>query len=232
MLKKLALMAILMSSGSIAFSQQSPDEVTNKRINHFVGVQANQLLKQLFSTGSSPNVNNPFLVKYALRFNESNQEITAGLGVQTSYSKGANDRETSNLDLSFRGGYSKKIMISKRFEIGAGLDLAYFNNKSESKSSNTVSGGTLVDSVYSTTTRKVTSFGGGPQLNLAFYINERIKLGTEATYYFLYRENKFDSKSERFRNGSPVSVIENNTREFGNSFSLTVPVALFVSVRF
>lgn len=208
---------------------------TDKKVSHVFGVQANELIRQLFNLGNAPDVNNPFLFKYATRFNASNVEIGAGLG----YNSFTRNDDASSLskgsDFHFRLGVAKKYLIGKRFEAGFGIDAISILTNAENETKINNGNSTFIDSVHTKSTSKSNVFGGGPQLTLAFYINKNIKIGTETTAYFLYGEAVNENKTSRtVSNGLQEVTTTNEERDniFFTDTRITLPVAIFLSVRF
>ncbi|MBD79640.1 MAG: hypothetical protein CL840_12040 [Crocinitomicaceae bacterium] len=215
---------------------QDTSSTNNKKISHYLGVQANELIKQLFSFGNPIETGNPYLIKYALRFNESNMEIMAGLGYRSSSSnQNGGNFKTSNSEYFFRLGVAKKFNIGRRWEAGVGIDGITGQSNDQSENINFTSGTNFTDSSYSSTKNVVRNFGVGPQFTMAYYISPRIKLGTELTTYFTYSEDKFENKTERtsVRNGIRTTTSsEESGTTFSNNLDLNVPLSIFLIVKF
>lgn len=208
----------------------------DKKTSHFIGFQTNELLRQLFSFGNTIETGNPFLLKYSLRFNEPNFEITAGLGYRTgSSNQNSGNLTTSQSDLFFRLGAAKKYNIGRRFEVGVGIDGVVSSITSNSENTVVNVNNNFFDSTYTSTKNNALTVGGGPQFTLAYYITPRIKLGTELTTYFTYSEAKFENISEQLRiqNGFVTrNSFEDTGTNFLTNFELTLPISLFLSVKF
>ncbi|UTW61169.1 hypothetical protein KFE98_14255 [bacterium SCSIO 12741] len=242
MIRKLALCSLALFGLSIAYAQKAePKPAYNinpdKQISHFASIQANQLIQQIFSFGPTPAFNNPYLLKYSVRFNGSNNEFGLGLGANLSTNKGSDGIESINNRIDLRLGYCKKFQIGKRFEAGVGVDAATQMRAANSELNRTTInqfGGQ--DSTITKTKASVDGFGGGPQFNFAYYISKNIKIGTEATYYFWYTEEKSSVETQIFRtdfSGSQSEInSESNDSNFGTNLTLNLPVALFLTIRF
>ncbi len=230
--KLIATLCVSCVALSIAFAQLTFDE--NDRISHHVGFQVNPLLKQIINFGNSPEIDNPFLVKYAIRFNQSRSEILMGLGYRYTQTSSENDLKSDLSDLSFRVGYSKKYMLGSRFEAGLGLDLVLNAQNNQTINIQAFNSGVL-DSTLTTTKSISSSYGLGPQFTIAYYISNRIKIGTEATFYFLTGVDKLSVKRQNFREDfSTGQLIETSSYEESEAkitdFNLQLPVALFLTV--
>lgn len=233
MLKIIPATIISLLISLFGFSQkENPVAQFDKKISHNVGVQANLLLQQFIpNSGNSNALNNPFWWKYALRFNQSNLEVTFGGGYSENQTKDG-DLKTSQFNLPLRLGAAKKYYLGKRFEAGAGLDLVAVFDQSSSETENINNGVGFSSSTKAETSRKVNSFGGGPQVTLAYYINKNIRIGTEATGYFLYNEEHNTRFIQTYSSGFLTEEIDESDSVFSNNFQFTLPVALFLMVRF
>ncbi len=216
------------------------EEPLAKKYNHYIGVQANQLLKQLVNLNNSNSViDDPYLLTYAIHMVKNGWGLQTGLGYdyQDIKDKTPISRETKINNLFYRIGVAKKFRIGKRFEGGYGLDLAgdYQINKTFASSVTVI--GITIDSSSSNSTSKVNSFGFGPQVNLSYYFSERIMLGTEATYYFIDSKQKqnvlvTDNLFNQSTGINTVATSNSNIESSTAKFSLSIPVALFLIVRF
>lgn len=237
MLTRTLVIAILLwCAPQIIYAQLTPDP--SDRISHYIGLQINPLLRQIISFGNSPDVNNPFLVKYSLRFNETRREIMFGFGYKYSESttKGGLKSDLSNL--SFRAGYSKKIPIGRRLEVGIGADGVFNATNNQTVNVQAINfGAGSMDSTITTSKSTAIGYGLGPQATLSFYITEKILIGTEASYYFIRSKQKLNVQSKNYSipfPGSPEIVTVNTENDENKSldFKLQLPVALFLIVVF
>src|SRR3982751_2623571 len=82
---------------------------TAKKTTQYLGLQANQLLRQIFNFGgNSIPVSNPYLINYSIVNSATNSGMNAGLGYNIDQSKGGdptNSRENKSNSLFFRVGY-------------------------------------------------------------------------------------------------------------------------------
>ncbi len=195
--------------------------VETKIMRHYIGVQANQLLRQLLNFGGTSNgVNNPYFLTYALNSTKTGVGLNFGLGY--SYSSSSNGdpftpRTTTNNSLSMRAGIEKKFTIGKRWLSSYGLDFLF--DESLDKTETTFNPGVGLSN--KTTTEFTTSGTGlGPRFTLNFLISNKIILGTEASYY--YRASTSTQK---------VTNQPDQTNK-PKSFTFAVPAVLFVILKF
>ena len=85
-------------------------------------------------------------------------------------------------------------------------------------------------------TSKTATKGLGAQLNLGFHVTENIILGTEATYYYTkskQKQNIIVTETLTPTFGDPtVNTLNTNLDTDVSKFTFTVPVAIFLIVKF
>jgi hypothetical protein len=188
---------------------------------HYIGFQANQLLRQLL--GSAGGESNPFTFTYSFNSVKTGGGLSFGLGFKTR-NVDDNDasiglkRNTKSHNMAFRVGYELKKEIGRRWIAGYGFDLFSDGGKSVTTVSTNFS-------TESTTTTKTSGFGLGPRLSLLFNISEKIHLGTETT--FVFHSVKTSSKID-----FPINPTANETSQKENTLEVGVPSALFLVIRF
>lgn len=177
--------ALLVALLSVKAKAQDSTIVQSSLYTHYFGIQANQLLRQLFDFGGT---NTLPANSYSLVF--SFNSPTTGAGMNTGFGYTFNEfndgdatirRETKINDLFFRVGYEKKRSLGKRWLASSGIDLVVDRQRNETM--NTTDFGSGNKSKISSET-KVGAWGLGPRITLNFKVSERIYIGTEATYYF------------------------------------------------
>lgn len=208
---------LLLSISSVAFSQQ---DSTYKKTNHYFGVQANQLLKQLFNlNNSNAVVDNPYLLVYSFNSVQTGWGMNFGLGYTFNEFKEGDDilrKETKINNYFFRVGFEKKTNLGKKWIFSGGIDITNDNQKNNTK---TTSSGSTAE-----TDTKSKGWGIGPRVTLNYKITDRIILGTECTYYFRAGKNTLKSSSS-------FGPIEETTDK-EKQFLLTVPAVLILIVKF
>jgi hypothetical protein len=221
-----AMLAILALPG---FAQEDSAQVASakpKRLSsHYVGIQANQLVKQLLNLGGSTSaINNPYLITYSVNSNATGVglNLSAGYTMDESLSlsgDGVNQIHTTLKEFFFRIGVERKKQIGKRWMLAAGGDLVVDNqsNRVELKSNNGGSSQTSVNEDGSN------AFGTGFRVALNFHISDKVLMGTEATYYLKFVSVESTSQSPF---GTPSKETKDLTR-----FQFNVPAVLFLTVK-
>ena len=233
----LALVAVLCSI--LASAQVEEDQIADteeKMVDHFVGVQANQLLRQIISLSTVQQVENPYLLNYTLRFNESNFAISAGVGFTKSNAESEENLESESSDLDFRLGLGQQFRLSKLLEVGYSLDFNMGRRKSLTQTTQVIESQNQTDSTVTRTEFSDNLIGAGLRANLLFYITPKILVGTEASYNFSQLESKFEFTRETIisENGEVVieDVQEQDSTDKGNSFNFNVPIQIFLILKF
>jgi long-subunit fatty acid transport protein len=212
-----AIFAILALPG---FAQDST-AVSGRRSTHYVGIQANQLIKQLLNLGGSTSaINNPYLITYSVNSNSNGVGLNLSFGYVLDETSGGDFQSqvtTKINEFFFRVGIEKKSQLGKRWILSAGGDIVADNksNRTETKFN-----GSDTPSVEED---KVDGFGTGFRVGLNFHITDKILLGTEANYYFKFI-NTSNTLTQPF--GSPVKHSDDSRK-----FQLNVPAVLFLVVK-
>ncbi|MEQ8473702.1 MAG: hypothetical protein RIC35_21070 [Marinoscillum sp.] len=200
------------------------------KATHYFGIQANQLVRQLLNFGgSSPTVQNPYLVSYS--FNKENGwGMGVGLGSRLNHFEDGDEfanQETKINEFFLRIGVDNKTDLGKNWLLGWGIDVVFEATKNETTSKNDFNG----SSQETYTRNKVTGFGFGPRLNLFYSFGEHLGLGTEASYYYKHQNvnNIIESKSSG--GGGSFSNEEEFDRS-NNSFQLILPSVIYLTFRF
>lgn len=217
-----AIFAILALPG---FAQEDSAQTDSpspaRKSSHYIGIQANQLIKQLLNLGgSTSSLNNPYLITYSVNSISNGVGLNLSLGYILDESSGGDFQsqvKTKIQDVFFRIGAEKKSQLGKRWILAAGGDMVIENksNKTETKF-----GGSDTASIEED---KVDGFGAGFRVGLNFHITDKILLGTEANYYFKFITTT-NTLTQPF--GSPVKHSEDSKK-----FQLNVPAVLFLVVK-
>jgi hypothetical protein len=188
-----------------------------RKASHYIGIQANQLLRQLISFGGSSAVNNPYLLTYSANSKSDGFGFATGLGF-SSVTTRSTDNFTSVVskvnDFAWRLGLEKKKYLSKYWLAGFGGDVVIDANTAETISH---SDNTPDISVTSKTKRA----GFGPRASLAFQFHDRLMVGTEAAYYFRWGNQEQTTNNS----GQP----NDNTKV--KSFAFSLPSAIFLTMK-
>lgn len=219
MLKKLPLSIIFLAC---VFSGTAQDPKT-KNSSHYVGVQVNQLIRQIFNfSGGSSSINNPYLLTYAVNSTETGWGANFGLGYTfNEFNDGDafTQRRTKINDFFFRVGFEKKSRFGKHWILSAGGDVL---TDLQNNSTTTKQGG---DPQFNAVTKnKSVGFGLGPRVTLNYEITDKMLVGTEATYYFKSIKNTIENN-----NGFGGS---DKTEEKLKRFQFNVPAVVFLILKF
>ncbi len=215
------------------------EPLQEKKFNHYIGVQANQLIKQIINLNSSTStVDNPYLLIYSLNLANTGWGVEAGAGYnyQDIVDKLPVSKESKINNLFYRIGVCRKIMIGKRFQAGYGLDLVADYQLNKTTSSSITVFNSTTDSSMSKASTKTTSIGFGPQMYLGYYFSDKLILGTETSYYYVKSDQKqnvlvTDNITDQF-SGNSTSTANSNVETTITKFSFSLPVALFLILKF
>ncbi len=221
-----------------SFANAQTDSTTNSQTRHYLGVQANQLFRQILSlTDDDTPINNPYLLTYTVN-GPSGFGLNVGLGYQfdeIKTSDGQIDRETNTDDFSFRVGPEKKFWMGKRWLASGGFDVVIQSIKNETTNKTETDFGRSKIS----TTSKSNGWGFGPRFGLSFQISNNIFIGTEVTYYFQKMKEKGEINSsittrQTDFNGNVIETTETDKQKTDDKtkhLQFTVPAVLFLVLR-
>lgn len=234
------LLAAVLCAVALSCSAQAPVD-TSKRYNHYVGVQINQLLKQLINlNNNNATIDNPYLLTYTMAMAKSGWNVHAGIGYNykkvTDKNTPANHESKIN-DLNYRVGLGKTVTFGKRWEASYGLDYVGGYKLDKTFSTSVTDFGNGSDSSATTSTNKTITKGYGVQLTLGFHISDRILIGTESTYYFADADQKqniliTETVTNDFNNTTTVTTTNTNLETETSTFTFSVPVAIFLILKF
>lgn len=217
-----------------------------KRSSHYLGVQANQLIRQLLNFSSSNTViDNPYLLAYSVNSKKSGIGFSSGVGFlinEISDGDQTNRRTTKINNVSFRVGFEKKSNLGKKWYISWGFDVTHDNLKNETSNIQSPDLSNPGVKFISNTINKTTSWGYGPRFTLNFRISDRIILGTEANYYYKSGTNSSEASTtstflqfDPFTGTNKLTTQTNkspeNTSDF-TKFQFVIPAVLYLIVKF
>ncbi len=228
--------ALLLALGFTTGSLKAQTNRLQNQTTHHIGIQANPLLRQILSLGASDQVTNPYLLRYAIRNPNNQNEFNFGLGLSFLEDVDEDDLKSDNFSIDFRAGYALKRDLGKGFEAGISFDLLFSNQSVKTVSVNNFGGGGVTDSSITRTTSSSIGFGGGPRLTFDYYITPRLKLGTEASLYFTRFNDNQKIVNERFiEDFSGNLEYSRNEDEDQSRLTLTsinLPVAIYLTFVF
>lgn len=224
MLIRIIICLILLIIGHRLVAQHQPQEDlvserADRKVYHYVGLQANQLIRQLLSFGgNSTAVTNPYLLTYSVNSKQTGVGFSTGLGYSSIQTK-STDNFTSVVskvnDLAWRFGIEKKSYLSKRWLVSFGGDFLVEANKAETISNNG-------SNPNPTVTTKTSRVGFGPRASLNYQFHDKLLIGTEASYYF-----KWINQDQKVTGMSAPVEPSTSLR----SFSFTLPAVVFLIVK-
>lgn len=202
------------ASNSNLAGDPSPNK-KEKLTYHYLGVEANQLIRQLFNLSNNNNpTNNLYLIQYAINSRKTGNGFSVGLNYNTSTTTDDSNniiRKTDARTIAFRIGYDHKYALGRKWTAGFGLDLLLDGTKSHTENSQ--------NNIPFVIDNKSNGSGFGPRVFLMFRIHEKILLATEASYYW-------KTTTTNVTGTGLTSATLTST-----SFGFTIPVALFLTVR-
>ncbi len=220
MLKQVILAFAFAALFQGAFSQEGETK-SPKTSNHYVGVQINQLIRQVFNfSGASSAINNPYLLTYAVNSVQTRWGANFGLGYTfNEFTDGdAFTRRTTKInDFYFRVGFEKKSAFGKHWMLSAGGDIVI-----DLESNATTTHGSDPSTTF-TTKNSNNGFGLGPRVTLSYEVSDRMFVGTEATYYFKFFTNRIENRG---------NFSEPNTEEKLKRFQFGAPAVIFLMLKF
>ena len=221
-----------------AFAQK--DTTHTIKTNHYVGLQANQLLWQIFSRGDNLEpFSSPYLINYTVLTTKSLHGANFGLGYWLSGTENSNEdqqHKSESSDLSLRIGYEKRFLFGNRWQGGFGIDLLLEHGRTRTEGTSNHS---ETNKSISITNVKRRAVGGGPRVVLTYNITNRIMLGTEASYYFRTGTSKRQSEQHvttlQWINGSEQPVTASDFDHAKDSFKrawFQMPTVIWLIVKF
>ncbi|MBI1768343.1 MAG: hypothetical protein HYR67_08205 [Bacteroidetes bacterium] len=202
------------ASNSITASDANANK-KEKLTYHYLGVEANQLIRQLFNLSNNNNpVTNLYLIQYAINSRKTGKGFSVGLNYNTNtFTDNSNNvsRKTDGRTIAFRIGYDYKYELSRKWITGFGFDLLLDGTKSHTENSQ--------NNIPFAIDNKSNGSGFGPRMFLMFRIHEKIFLATEAAYYW------------KTTNSNVTGTGLTPSTQTSTSFGFTIPVALFLTVR-
>ncbi len=228
----LTLTFIFITFNLFSFDNSKDTSAENKINVHFVGLQANALVRQLFNFSNSTNaVNNPYLLTYSIINKKSKWGVDAGVGytLNSTFINDGNVKSENYInDLFFRLGVVKLIPLNTKFSSTFNMHVLIDLLKSETKS----------ESDFGQTTSKVNSisnvirYGAGPCLGIKYKISNRVFIGTEASYYFKMGTNNTKVTTTNIISGGQEITENTESKNDLKQFMFNVPAVLFLTLKF
>ena len=228
------MLAVVLLSATTMASAQSRPEADGK---HFISLQANPLISQIFNFGNPIPISNPYLIKYSYRFAGGNSGITTGIGYRAISNESEQDGFESKFSgLDLRVGYEWYIDMGDRFLLSVGPDLTFNGQTNKTVSVSAINFGSgFRDSTVNDTYSQNLSYGGGARLNFSVAITPKLLIGTEATFYYSFTRSKSTTRIERFiieNNNENYSFEKHKDEQTGTFTRIQLPVAIFLTFNF
>jgi hypothetical protein len=234
-MKKFFLLSMLFCYTQFASAQDNNSSTNNDKLfEHSVGLQVNQLIRQVlnFSNTTTPN-NNPYLLTYGIRNLKNNWGLRLGLGYNynaNTSDDGITKSDNKINDLQLRLGIEKYFEFSDHWVAGVGLD-GLLNINNDKTTTVVVS----TDTSTSVTNTTLGSYGLGVMSWIRYNITDYISIGTEASFYYTSGNQKQDITNTTQATSGGQSSYNVSTSKLSNTISngtISLPVALFISIRF
>jgi len=238
---KKIFIALLFSTGAFYSNAQEAEHPV--KFNHYIGIQANELFKQLINLNTSNTaISNPYLLTYSVISTKYNLGVEAGFGFNYHNTKdnlSPTSPQSKISDSFYRFGIVKNFMLGKKWEATAALDYAgsYQTDKTVAIEV-TNFGGSQTDSTATISTSVIKSNGGGVKLGLGFHLSDHIMLSTEGSLYYLTASNKNNVlvaetvTVTNFPENDTYTLSSSNSDTKNSDFEITVPVAIFLVIKF
>lgn len=240
-MKKTTLLSFLLIGGiATTYAQDNSEQAImpappkEKMFEHQVGVQMNQLIRQIFNFSNTATTNNnPFLLTYTLTHAKTGIGLRLGAGYeQRSFvdDDGVSSRDGKITDMNFRAGLEKSFNLGSGFTAGVGADFVMDQSTDDTKS--------LIRSVDTTkiiTKSSVNNVGGGAMAWLRYNISKKILVGTETSFYYRTGKIKQDVTVAKKDLTTPAQPWIETTTSLNNTQSegiFSVPMVFYLIVKF
>jgi hypothetical protein len=220
-MKQLPIILLFFFGSTSLFAQEE-----KKILGHEIGLNATFLVNEILSFDGEDPAEEPFALYYKLIGNRK-FAFRFGLGLQVDNREleetddpGTNPQNSVKLSsANLRFGVEFQESLSERWLFYAGADAVVQSSQS------------VVDNIDpffgdSKVTQSSALLGGGPVLGIQFRINERVRLSTESSLYFLAGKEK--QKVEFDNPGFPTDPIEETSKL--EKLDIRLPVSLYFSV--
>ena len=212
---------------SVLANEDSSKHSVIQKPTHFIGLQANQIIKQLLNFGNNQVVvNNPYLLTYSLYWGKG-YGFRVG-GKYNDFSNFNNDgntkRETKGSSIAFRLGFEKHATISKSLLLSYGLDFLIETGKNNTVTETIQQ----FQNVRTTSNTYIQEIGASPFITLKYKLSNRFYIGTEAAFNYKTGFNKSNVTILDLTNSiKEESSSKNDIKNIG----FQQPIALFLHIK-
>lgn len=229
-----AAILILMLTGNVVSAQDATIEPKTKLFDHKIGVQMNELVRQVFNfNNSSSQTDNPYLLIYSLNFAKSGWGIRLGAGprfISFNDDDGVTQEDVDISAYDLRLGVEKAFRLSPRWSVGVGADCIYGNDISYSKT--TVRS---FDSSKTDISSRTNYLGYGAMGWLRYHITPHIQIGTETSFYYKNGDFKQKITITRSQNFGGPPTAQTKITELDNKIKegkVNLPMVFYLIVNF
>ena len=215
----------------ILFAQEETNDFIDKKfLDHYVGLQVNELLRQVLNVNSLP-LTHPYFLNYAINLHEQGWGINYGIGFDyQNIQDGDAITKVKNLHESYimRIGPEKKFYLGKRLILATGIDYSFGREFSRSnvriEQDDEQFSETIIENI-------VNQQGIGARLSISFSLSKWLLVGSEASYtYMLQKTTQKVDETISFTFQESVNYEEDSFEE--RAFTFQTPVAIFLTLRF
>ncbi len=218
---KLSVILFFILAPFLLLSQENTDSISIQKHRYELGINITSTLSNFLGNNNNPSLlSDPYLL--GLKYEMKNASyLRTGFNVKVrKVSENFGQRNIREEDYRLRAGWEKRVKMSKRFYINAGIDLVGGYNYSDVTTVDLISG-------FSTQIlSKQLSYGGGPVLGLMIQLNKRISLSTEASLYY----QNLQTYRLLFLGFPDPFPLESTV--FGYSLLPMIPSSLFILIKF
>lgn len=192
----------------------------NTARKHELGVNGTSFFQQFLNFGGANSVLiSPYLVTY--RYTGENYALRLGLGASTLSSESEDgpsqsSSKSSGTTIDLRLGGEKRWKLNDRWTTTVGVDFVYGSDKTNFETTN-ISETTTIET-------NLTAIGGGPVWSINFDINDRMRLYTEASFYFT------QSTREQKESFSSNPQFNDDTKVTGTQGGFTLPTNVYFAI--
>jgi len=251
---------LLLSLGSFA-QDTTKTKVPKERcsITNEIGLNTTYLLKQILSLSGNQFQLLPYDLTYKMIFKHSAIRIGAGAVVSNSTTSNSTtvvipstttipgpDQLAPNINNSatvyYRAGWEHRFLLGQRFLVYAGLDLVGQYGKIVNQYSSLDNGLPNDYYFYKNNSKSITTaYGGGPVAGMQFFFTKSLSVFTEVPLYFQYSyqkvisdnyQNEWEYSNTTYTYAFVATETKRTNKSKTNGFQLTLPVTIYLSLKF
>lgn len=212
---------IVFATITLAVSQDDDAAAQNGMYKHTLGLNATGLIENLFNSEPDSR-SNPYLILYNYDMGKTNLRVSLGpeyLSSTETHEGFTDSQERTVIGIDARLGVGFDIVDEKRWKVMAGADIVgkYFLDETTND--------TGFDKI--TDEDEEWNVGGGPFVQVLFFISPRISIATETGLYFRHFET---TTTELFENFPDFNNQLSKTT--GSELDFILPTSIFLQFHF